>query len=459
MMIIYFFAQSIILSTLTKEENGLLFTERRIADLLLIFLVDFGLSSVVMRRMIQFPDRAKSILSSAVVYRFLLWIPATAISIGYAAVAGYSILDVSIWCGFLLISSRTGLLRYLYELPYRSKVRFGIPAIVTILDAVLFLSLIYLWSDSLTPTRVIIAFAVTAIPGFLVILLLDRGRYVNLRFFNRGELKMIIKEALPVLIAIIFMHVHDKIDALMLAWYSPASEVGIFGAAYITLAPLIGTFPMALAMAVVPVISRLAKEDWQESVKYAFTGLRFLTTLGIVICSAVSTLAPFIIQLVSKGRYADNVLHFYVFLWTPVPIFLLVYIQELNVAFSKQKLNIPITATLAGLTIVGGLILIPELDALGAIFTKLASVSIAGIVAVWVFRAILKQGIDLQYVLGTLLTLVTGVATSIGLAKLMPMWPAAMTSALLTLVAAFLFRLIQMKDLHMIRRIVQQKNG
>ena len=139
-----------------------------------------------------------------------------------------------------------------------SKVKFGIPAAVTILDALLFLTAIYFQRDVLTPSRVIATFAVTALPGFITMMIVDRGRYVNPKFFEWAELKVIVREAMPVVVALMFVHVHDKIDALMISWFSPQAEVGIFGAAYVSLAPLTGTFPMALTMAVIPVIAKYA---------------------------------------------------------------------------------------------------------------------------------------------------------------------------------------------------------
>ena len=130
-MVVYFLAQRIILSTLTQEQNGLLFAERRMTDLMILMIVDFGLNGIAMRRMIQFPDRAREILSSVAAFRIALWVPASIITLIYASSAGYLLLDVALWSGFLMMTSRAGLLRYNYELPMRSNMRFFIPASVS----------------------------------------------------------------------------------------------------------------------------------------------------------------------------------------------------------------------------------------------------------------------------------------------------------------------------------------
>lgn len=456
-MLLYFLAQRVILSTLTKEENGVLFGERRFVDLILILLVDFGMNGVAMRRMVMQPDRASAVLSSTVAIRFILWIPATAISLVYAQAFGYSLIEVGVWCFFLLISSRSGLIRYTYELPFRSKVRFGWVAALSILDAVLFLVLVWFWRHDLTPTSVIIAFAISTIPGFVLMLLYDRGRTINLNFVEAAEIKTLLKESLPVILALVFVHIHDKVDAMLLQWFTDAREVGIFGAAYVSLAPLTSTVPLAASMAIIPVIARLAKEDWAECQRYAMTGLRFLVLIAVMACTVLSVLTPYVIELVSKGVYADNELHFFLFLWMPLPIFILVYVQELTVALGRQKVNIPIAGTLALVTVVGGLIAIPQWHALGAVWVKLVSVVLGAFVAVGLFRRILGSVLTLPFVGSIAIVSMVGVGTAVVLPPLLGTVPAALAAGMVTFACAVLVGMIRRSDLHLVRRILSTR--
>lgn len=49
-LLLVFFAQRIILTALTPEENGTLFLERRLTEMFVGLLADFGMNGVLLRR-------------------------------------------------------------------------------------------------------------------------------------------------------------------------------------------------------------------------------------------------------------------------------------------------------------------------------------------------------------------------------------------------------------------------
>jgi O-antigen/teichoic acid export membrane protein len=253
------------------------------------------------------------------------------------------------------------------------------------------------------------------------------------------------------------VHIHDKVDAMLLQWFTDAREVGIFGAAYVSLAPLTSTVPLAASMAIIPVIARLAKEDWAECQRYAMTGLRFLVLIAVMACTVLSVLTPYVVELVSKGVYADNQLHFFLFLWMPLPIFILVYVQELTVALGRQKVNIPIAGTLALVTVVGGLIAIPQWHALGAVWVKLVSVVLGAFVAVGLFRRILGSVLTLPFVGSIAIVSMVGVGTAVVLPPLLGTVPAALAAGMVTFACAVLVGMIRRSDLHLVRRILSTR--
>jgi O-antigen/teichoic acid export membrane protein len=457
-LLLYFLAQRIILSALTKEANGVLFGERRFVDLVLIMLVDFGMNGITMRRMIMHPDRAQVILSSTVAYRLMMFVPASLLSLSYAYAVGYSLVDVALWCFFLLISTRSGLIRYTYEMPFRSKVRFGWVAFLSILDAILFLGMIWWWRDQLSPTVVIQAFVISTIPGLIFMIAYDRGRTIHPRFMEMSEVRTLLRESMPVILALVFMHVHDKMDAMFLQWFADAKEVGIYGAAYVSLAPLTSTVPLAASMAIIPVLARLAKENWEECQRYAITGFRFLVVIALLSCTVLSVLTPYVIELVSKGVYADNHLHFFLFMWMPVPIFILVYVQELTIALGHQKSNIPIAGALASVTVIGGLLVIPTWHALGAVWVKLAAVVLGAAIAVVLFRRILGTGLTLQFVASIVLVLMVGIVTAVWLPTILSLPVAAAVAGIATLGASMLTGLLRTSDVRLIRTIIRTRH-
>jgi O-antigen/teichoic acid export membrane protein len=339
-------------------------------------------------------------------------------------------------------------------MPYRAKMKFFVPALYSVMDAVLFLALIWWWRNELDPSRVIIAFTLTAIPGFLLMFLSDRGRMIRLRFVEVAEIRTLLREALPVIVAFVFLGLHDKADALLMDWLSTDKELGIYGAAFTSLAPFIGTIPFTLAMTMVPAISHLAKEDPVRSHRYSMTALRIMIVGAVILCAVASPLAPFFIDVVSKGRYANNVIHFFLFLWMPLPIFILAFTQDLMNAYSKQRDYVYVAVTLATLTVAAGLLLIPWLHALGATIAKLISVATGAAVALWLFRRILREGITLTFVTSVVVLTIVGVTASVFLPTVMSMWAAAALCGGITLATSFGLGLLRWKDLTLIRTML-----
>lgn len=458
-ILIGFLAQRIILSTLTKDAAGFLVLERRVADLIIIILVDFGLNGIAMRRIVQFPDRANEILSTLVAFRIAILVPATLISLVAAQISGYNLADVAMYCVFLGISARSGLIRYALELPFRSNLRYSLVSATSILDAMLFAVLVYLWKDNLSPSTVIQALLLSAIPGFVLFLIFGKTESIRPRFVSLTEMRTLVVEALPVLLVVILMNVHDKIDALILGWFTTPEQVGVFGAAYAALAPVTSTIPMALALAMAPSIARLAIDNIETCRRYAYTAVRFLFVIAVCTSAVMSVLTPIIINLITNDRYIDNQAQFFLFLWMPVPIFLLSFIQELNIAMGYQKRNLPIAWILFTGTVLLGFTIIPMYGSYGAIVAKLLTLVFAASYAISSFTRILAQPLPLLLVLRVLVLIAVGVMASNIIPTLMPTMLAACTSLAIVLVTTALLGIVDKSDVIKVKSLLFAPKG
>jgi len=455
-MVTYFLAQRMILSTLTKEANGELFAVRRIADLIVIMLVDAGLNGIAMRRIIQDPSSTQRVLSTTVMFRLVMWIVGTIVCLLTGWFMHASLPDLVLWCVFLLISVRSGLIRFTFELPYRAHVRFGIVNVLAIVDAAMFLGLIYYYRTSLSPGTIIIASVLSAIPGFFLLAMYDRGRTIRPTWASISLLRTMLFEAIPIIITSVLVSFHDKIDAMMLDWFSTPLEVGIFGAAYNALSPLTAAIPSTMAMAIVPAVARLAREDMDACRRYATTGLRFLIVIAIGVCTVLSTMTGFVIDLVSKNRYADNGIHFFTFLWMPVAIFMLVYVQELNIALGQQRKNFLIASMLAGITIVGGVILIPMHQAYGAIVAKFLAVGCSAAVSYVIVHQVLELSVDLWFVLRAAVAIAICCTAAAVFPSMMGQGWAAVLNALIFAGTMIALRIVHRGDVQLIRRLLMR---
>ncbi|GMV52347.1 MAG: hypothetical protein D8M52_02130 [Chlorobi bacterium] len=376
-----FFAQRTILSVLTKEENGFLFGERRIIDLFLIILVDVGINIIAMRRSILRPDEGHIVLSSAVALRLALWIPSGVLAVGYGVISGFRLVDLVLLCVLQLMSAKTTLLRFLLEIPYRNKLKFEIPALLSILETAFYLGLVLFPPRQLTVSTVIAYSIVAAVPSFITLLLIDRGRYFHWKHIRIPEMKSLARESIPVAIMITLIALHDKMDAIMLNWWSTKKELGGFGAAYVSLAPLTTTIPIAVTQVVIPLVTRAFAVSMKQCAQYVLGALRVLVLVSVLASVVLTNFTPEVIELVSKGQYLEYVRLFQLFLWMSVPIFILVYSQEVIIALNQSKLSFIIGAVLAATTIIFGWVLIPAYQSWGAGVAKMLSVSSGAVVS------------------------------------------------------------------------------
>ncbi len=385
-LLLMFFAQRIILTALSPAENGTLFLERRLTELFVGLLADFGMNGVVLRRAAQHPDRRIEIVSSAAWLRIGLWALMTLCVGTYVIVTHGPLSDVLMWSAFLLIASRTTLLRYTLEIQHRAASKFIMPSIVALADAVLFFVLIWLFRDQCSASTVITIFLVSALPGFLVIASVNGAKALDPAQASKREMMAIIAESLPMLAYIMIWGFQDKIDAAILEYYASRADVGVLGAAYTSLGPVISLLPQTLALVALPEISRLMSADSSKAVGLA-SGLLRITLLCSVLLTVIAVaLIPEFIQYVTGGRYSNSVEIFTLFVWTAPSIGVLVLIQESLVAMGRQRDTLWIACTMLVGTVLGGVLLVPALQTLGSVAAKVAASAAGAIVALLVLR-------------------------------------------------------------------------
>lgn len=454
-VIVTFLAQRMILSELTKDANGELFTVRRLADLIVLSFVDLGINGIAMRRMVQTPGRVSEIVSSLFAFRALAWFVASLVCIAIATTVGLAPADVAMCCLFLFLNSRAGIVRYVLELPSRSVVRFGLVNALSLLDVVLFAVLVFVFRTDLTPSLVLRLFVVSAVPGFLILFALEQRRHLRLSGVSVAEIRSLLVETIPIAVTMVLLIVHDKADAMILSALSNASEVGVFSAAYQSISPLVGTIPSAVVGAMVPAIAHLAVTDRERCSTYARTGLRFMTVAAVGIASVSSCLAPLFIQLVTGGRYQDNVLQFATFLWMPVAIFVLVYVQEFSVALGRQRSYTRVAAVLAGSTILLSILFVPLWQSEGAALAKLVTVVGAAVMAVGLLGRVLEDGRFLSEGLRLTATIVLCAIVSFLLPPVIGQYAAAAVAAATWLSVSVAMGVMGRDDIALVRRMVK----
>ena len=410
-----FIAQRLVLSGLDPESNGTLFLERRLTEVVVGLLADFGMNGIVVRRVAQQPHRAAEILSSAFYVRLTLWTACTLIVALAGWMSALAITDVILWCVYMLIASRAALLRYTLETRLRAASDFRLPSILAVMDAAMFAALIVVWRDQLTPSVVIQAFVLSAVPGFVALLLIDRGRSTSWMSCSRIEMRSILREALPVVSATLLIAVHDKIDAFIVESFAGRGHVGILGAAYTTLGPLLAVIPMAVSYAAMPDVARLLPTDETRGLDVAMGVMRYLLVISLLVTSVATVVMPVFVDVVTRGRYVDSVDQFVWFVWSAPFVAILVYAQELSVAVKRQSNLIRIASALVISTVMLGLLLIPSMQTLGAVIAKIITSVIGAAVSLWLLYTTLGERLSVMFALRSALLIFASAACALWL--------------------------------------------
>lgn len=378
-MVVSAIVQMILLATLSKEDNGQLFLIRRAVELVLVLTVDFGLNPIGMREIVQRPHDARSILGSLLIYRLVVWGILIPPLLAGTALFALDPMLVAMWCLYMLLAGRSSLLRYVYELERRASMKVTLPVAMTLLDVVLYALGLYLYRDHITVESVLTISVVSSLPGFFIVWATAGTSRPSIRDWTGTEVRTLLRAAIPVQATMVFMAVHDKVDAFLIRAVTTEEQVGIFGAAYQTLAPLTLVVPYAVSMALAPRIARDIAKEPQLTMSIVAVAMRFLLAAGVLVSTIVSILLPWILQVFTRGRYSDNYIEFFSLLWSVTPIYVTSFLGEVFIAMNSQRLNLLMVAILACGSLITGLILIPGYEALGASASKTITVTIAAV--------------------------------------------------------------------------------
>lgn len=446
-------SQRFILSGLTKEENGELFLVRRMIEVLTILFVDFGFNPGALRSVARDSETRREILSSLAAWRVASWLIVVLIVSGMSLYSHVDATAVVLWCCYLLLASRSSLLRYLFEIPYRARLSFQLPLLATIADSLLLTIGVYIFRNQLSVPIVMAVFAVSVVPGMLIMISGGALRDFRLRFVRWHVLKQQVAAAVPVLATVALLMIHDRLDAFLLSWVASPAEVGVFGAAYQSLAPFTTTLPIAAGSVLLPVVSRLSISDKVRCARYVSLTLRLLFSIGLIIASVGTIVVPEIIDVMTSGKYADNALTFAVLMWSVVPIFVTTYLMETLNAYGAQKRNVLIVTVLALSTVALGLVLIPLYASVGASITKVVSVAIAAALSVYVYSTVGFVKPSLSFIVRLTTAIVVCVLLALFIPTIMNRLSAVGTVLLLSSFSVFALRIVKIADL---RRIVSQ---
>jgi O-antigen/teichoic acid export membrane protein len=288
------------------------------------------------------------------------------------------------------VSSRMMVFRTVMESFLRAEGGFDKVLRLAAIDATAFAILLVIWSQiGLSLFAVVAIYSFCHLPGFCFLLqavrnsVVDKGIRVS---FNGAAAKETFARALPLTIGVWFLTMHSMADTLILERLSNHYQVSAFAASFRLMAAL-SFLPGLIAGVVIPDIIKMLKQELPErAVKLASFALQSLLTIAVLMALLISSLAPYLVDIILGQQYSDAGPLVVIFGWMFLPIVFASFMLELGVAVDKQKVFGYYTFVLALVTIIGDVIVAKPYGASGVILVKFAAIILGCVVLTSVCR-------------------------------------------------------------------------
>lgn len=238
-------------------------------------------------------------------------------------------------------------------------------------------------------STIISSLLVYMIFNFTVIFIISR-KYIRFKFeIDFSYWKKILKESLPMGIAVVVAFLYFKTDTIMLSMMQSSSEVGIYNAAYKVIEN-ITFFPSMLIGLVFPLTSRYIFTDREKFQNISDKTFKVLLVLIIPIVIGALFLADGIIRLIGGGGFAESANVLRIIIFSLAFIFFGSFFNNVLLAGNLQKKLMMSLGICAIFNISLNSYLIPHYSYLGASYTSVLTEMLVASFGFYLVRKHLK---------------------------------------------------------------------
>lgn len=218
-------------------------------------------------------------------------------------------------------------------------------------------------------------FIVSALVGgslinFLLVFLFSQ-KYIRISFkFDFPLWFSLLKESLPLALAIIFTVIYFKLDTIMLSLMKPLADVGIYNLAYKFLESLL-FFPAMFVGLIMPLMSKYAFTNREKFRKVTQEALNLLLIIAVPLIIGVFFLSDEIVVLIAGQDFVLSAGVLNVLIIAASIIFLGVLFSNMIISLKKQKWLAYIYGLGALINLTANFILIPKYSYYGAAGTTI----------------------------------------------------------------------------------------
>lgn len=351
---------------------------------------DLGLFTLVVREISGAkPEAAGRIVGSAIAFRFLLFLATLLILLAILPFLPYEpIVKQGIVLGaitaFLMLFSQA--IAAIFQANYQAEKIVVAEVIGRLVMAAL---TIYFLRQGLGLLPVIAANVIGNVALLLASYLLSRSTAPIKISFDFSFWRQSLPQFWSIAAVTVLGLIHFRLDSLILSFYQPVTEVGIYGVAYRVL-DIVLVIPAIFAANLLPLLTKLADSGNKEGMAAQITrSTGTLFAISVTIGAVLITLAPWIITFITQAEFAASAVP----LRLLVPAFIFLFITSLYaqtaIALKEQQRLIGGYAIVIGLDIILNLILIPRFSYVGAATTTVLSEGVLMVYSLWLLTKLL----------------------------------------------------------------------
>lgn len=339
------------------------------AEIFAVF-TDLGLNAVLVRELAKDRDGAPRLLGAGVVLKLIFSILsfAAAWAAAFLALAPGELRASALAATFaLFLSFRVASLRWVFEAPFEAGLRMGAPVAIGLASELLSAACLLGAAWAGWPLPALIGAQLAALlPGCL---LLARRAAAEVRprlAFDPALWGRLLRAALPVGAANLFLIAYSRTDILMLQWLADTTAVGMYAAAF-KLTGSLDVIPLALATPLLPLLAAAFAGGGREEAGRLYRGAVTLAcAMAVPVAAGGTVLAAEITRAVYGAGYAPSAGALRVLAWAAVFHFALYVMTTAALAAGREKLFTAYAGLLALLNVALDALLIPPFGFLGA---------------------------------------------------------------------------------------------
>lgn len=345
-------------------------------------VIDFGFAPIVFRELSK--DHTKtSLLSTSLFIRLIGFVFILCLFTIYAFVehlSGAEMLIAYLLLLNIITSFKYSNIRELLETPFKVHFKMDIPSQIILLENVLLLaSTVYIIHFRLQPIYFYIAYSLTNVPGFAILLYLLKKRY-NVKFqFTIAEVKPLFITSMALYAFIVLNILFQQIDVILLRKLSSAYELGIYSAATRLSIPMM-IIPTAVISAITPILTpQLQKlHNWEEGGKKGMDMIKATFKVFFIVPVLLAVLFTFnhssLVRMVFGAEYIASGIATVFLLWAMVLYFHSFFSLNLLVMIEKERWSMPYGIILFLVDFVCCMIILVPYGAFGAAIAKLVAI-------------------------------------------------------------------------------------